>query len=144
MKAIIYTEYGSPEVLRFQEVEKPTPKENEVLVKIHAASSNAADVDLMRGRYQPPFSRKPRFEILGSDIAGRIEAVGRSITQFQIGDEILADLTKPGFGAFAEYVCVPEKELRLKPVSMTFEQAATIPQSAVVAIQGIKKKKKKN
>ncbi|MBY8992064.1 MAG: NAD(P)-dependent alcohol dehydrogenase [Candidatus Lokiarchaeota archaeon] len=143
MKAIVYTEYGSPEVLQLQEVEKPTPKENEVLVKIHAASLNAADLDLMRGRYQPPFSRKPRYEILGSDIAGRIEAAGRSIKQFQIGDEILADLTKPGFGAFAEYVCVPEKELRLKPVSMTFEQAATIPQSAVVAIQGLKKKKKR-
>ncbi|GAG22962.1 unnamed protein product, partial [marine sediment metagenome] len=73
MKAIVCTKYGPPDVLQFKEVEKPTPKDNEVLVKVHAASVNASDVEIMRGRYQPPFSRKPRYEILGSDIAGRIE-----------------------------------------------------------------------
>jgi NADPH:quinone reductase-like Zn-dependent oxidoreductase len=141
MKAIVYIKYGPPEVLQLKEVETPTPKENEVLVKIHAASLNAADLDFLRGRMQPPFSRKPRFKILGSDIAGRIEAIGRNVMHYQPEDEIFADLTQCGLGAFAEYVCVPENEIRLKPVSMTFEEAATIPQAAVLALQGLCKKR---
>jgi len=106
MKAIVYTKYGSPDVLPFKEVEKPTPKDNEVLVKVHAASINAADLDALRGSFQ--VSRKPRYKILGSDLAGRIEAVGRNVKQFQPSDEIFVDLSECGFGAFAEYVCVPE------------------------------------
>ena len=141
MKAIVCTKYGSPDVLEFKEVEKPTPKDNEVLVKIHAASVNSSDVEIMRGRYQPPFSRKPRYEILGSDIAGQIEAVGSNIEQFQPGNEIFGDLFGCGLGAFAEYVCVPEKVLTLKPASMTFEEAATLPQAAIVALQGLRKKR---
>ncbi len=141
MKAIVCTKFGSPDVLQFKEVEKPTPKDNEVLVKVHAASVNASDVEIMRGRYQPPFSRKPRYEILGSDIAGRIETVGSNIEQFQPGDDIFGDLFGCGWGAFAEYVCVPEKVLTLKPASMTFEDAATLPQAAIVALQGLRKKR---
>jgi len=141
MKAIVCTKYGPPDVLQFKEVEKPIPKDNEVLVKVHVASVNASDVEIMRGRYQPPFSRKPRYEILGSDIAGRIEAVGSNIEQFQRGDDIFGDSFGCGLGAFAEYVCVPEKILTLKPASITFEDAATLPQAAIIALQGLRKKR---
>ena len=140
MKAIVYTKYGPPDVLELKEVEKPAPKDNEVLVKIHAASVNAADLDWVRGipliRLTGPI--KPKIKILGSDIAGRVEAVGRNVRQLQPGDEVLGDLSMCGFGAFAEYVCVPENALVLKSASMTFEQAAAVPQAAVVALQGLR------
>ncbi|KKL68374.1 hypothetical protein LCGC14_2125640 [marine sediment metagenome] len=139
MKAIVYTKYGPPDVLQLKEVEKPTPKDNEVLVKAHASSLNAADLDCLRGKMQ--FSRKPRYKILGSDIAGRIETVGSNVKQFQPGDDIFVDLSVCGFGAFAEYVCVPEKELVLKSASMTFEDAATLPQAAILALQGLRDKR---
>jgi len=139
LKAIVYTEFGPPDVLQLEELEKPTPKDNEVLVKVHAASLNAADLDYLRGRMQ--FSRKPRYKILGSDIAGRIEAIGRNVKQFQPDDEIFVDLSVCGFGAFAEYTCVPEKVLTLKPASMTFEEAATLPQAAILALQGLRDKR---
>ena len=140
MKAIVCTKYGSPDVLQLKEVEKPTPKEDEVLVKVHAASLNAADLETLRGtplvRIGGPL--KPRYKILGSDIAGRIEAVGRNVKQFQPGDEIWGDLSAHGYGTFAEYVCVPENALRLKPASMTFEEAAAVPSAAVVALQNLR------
>ena len=141
MKAIVYTEYGSPDVLHLQEVEKPTPKEDEALVKIHAASINAADLEILRGNWSARFGGplKPKHKILGSDIAGRIEAVGRNVKQFQPGDEIWGDLSIPlGYGAFAEYVCVPENALRLKPARMTFEQAAAIPSAGANALQNLR------
>ena len=141
MKAIIYTKYGPPDVLQLKEVEKPTPKDNEVLVKVHAVSLNAADLDFLRGRYQSPFSRKPRYNILGSDIAGRVELVGRNVKQFQLGDEVFGDLFGCGLGAFAEYVCAPEKVLTLKPASMKFEEVATLPQSGLLALQGLRDKR---
>jgi NADPH:quinone reductase-like Zn-dependent oxidoreductase len=139
MKAIVYTKYGSPAVLQLKEVAKPTPKDNEVLVKIRAASLNAADFETMRGvfvvRITAPL--KPMHKILGSDIAGQVEEVSR-VKYFQPGDEIWADLSYPyGFGAFAEYVCVPEDALRLKPASMTFEEAAAIPTAGAVALQNL-------
>ncbi len=142
MKAIVYTKYGPPDGLQLKEVEKPIPKDNEVLVKIQASSLNAADLDFLRGTF---FSRvigpfKPKYKILGSDIAGRVEAVGRNVEQFQPGDEIFGDLFYHGFGAFAEYVCVTENALALKPVSMTFEEAATLPQSGLLALQGLRDK----
>ena len=118
MKAIVCTKYGSPDVLKFKEVEKPTPKDNEALVKIHAASLNAGDFETLRGVFMVRMGapRKPRYKILGSDIAGRVEAVGRNVKQFQPGDEIWGDLSWPyGFGTFAEYVCVSENALALKP-----------------------------
>jgi len=144
MKAIVYEKYGPPEVLQLKEVEKPVPKDNEALVKVHTASLNAADLETLRGdfivRMTSPL--KPMYKILGSDVAGRIEAVGRNVKQFQPGDEIWGDLSYPlGFGTFAEYVCVPENALRLKPVNMTFEEAAAIPTAALVALQNLLSKR---
>jgi NADPH:quinone reductase-like Zn-dependent oxidoreductase len=140
MKAIVYTKYGSPDVLQLKEVEKPTPKDNEALVKVLAASLNAADFEMLRGTWSARFGGllKPRHKILGSDIAGRIEAVGRNVKQFHPGDEVFGDLSECGFGAFAEYVCVPENALRLKPASMTFEEAAALPTAGVVALQNLR------
>ncbi len=147
MKAIVCTQYGSPDVLQFKEVEKPTPRDNEALVKVHATSLNATDLEVLRGDFVVRIAAplKPKYRILGSDIAGRIEAVGSSVTQFQPGDEIWGDLSflsnLRNFGAFAEYVCIPENALRLKPASMTFEQAAAIPTAAVVALQNLRGKR---
>jgi len=143
MKAIVYTKYGPPDVLKLIEVEKPTPNDNEVLVKVYASSLNAADVDYLRGKpmVRPGGLRKPKYKILGSDIAGQVEIVGRSVNQFQPGDEIFLDSSVCGFGAFAEYACVPENALMLKPASMTFEEAATIPQAAILALQGLRDKR---
>ena len=143
MKAIVYTKYGPPDVLQLKEVEKPTPKDNEVLVKIHAASVNDWDWGLLRGK---PFVnrllfglRKPKVKILGCDIAGRVEAVGRNVKQFQPGDEVFGDISGCGMGGFAEYVCARENVLAPKSASMTYEQAAAVPQAAVLALQGLRK-----
>jgi NADPH:quinone reductase-like Zn-dependent oxidoreductase len=140
LKAILFTKYGPPDVLQLKEVEKPTPKDNEALVKVHAASLNAADFEYRRGVFVVRLLYrgllKPKYKILGSDIAGRVETVGRNVKQFKPGDEIWGDLSFPyGFGTFAEYVCIPENALRLKPASMTFEEAAAVPTAAVVALQ---------
>ncbi len=146
MKAIIYTKYGSPEVLQLKEVDKPVPKENEVLVKIYAASVNSWDWDLLNGK---PFLvriigglRKPRHKILGADIAGRVETVGKNVTQFKTGDEVFGDIAGSGFGGFAEYVVVPEKLLARKSPAMTFEQSASLPQAGLLALQGLRYKGK--
>jgi len=143
MKAIVYTKYGPPELLQLKEVERPTPQDNEVLVKVHAASLNAADLEYLRGTSMIRFGGllKPKYRILGSDIAGRVEAVGRNVKQFQPGDEIFGDLFYCGFSAFAEYVCAPEKALALKPVNITFEEVATLPQSGLLALQGLRDKR---
>ncbi len=140
MKAIVYTKYGPPDVLELKEAEKPTPKEDEVLVKVHAASVNAADWHLLRGK---PFLvrlmgfglLKPKKKILGSDIAGLVEAVGRNVKQFQPGDEVFGM-----GGGFAEYVCAREDALALKPANISFEEAAAIPIAAVTALQGLRDK----
>lgn len=142
MKAIIYTQYGSPDVLQFKEVEKPTPKDNEVLIKVHASSLNAADWHHMRGA--PWLFRlacglqKPRNIFFGADVAGRIEAVGKDITQFRPGDEVFGDLSKCGRGALAEYVCATEDALVLKPASISFEEAAAMPVASVTALGGLR------
>jgi NADPH:quinone reductase-like Zn-dependent oxidoreductase len=128
VKAIVYTRYGSPDVLQFEEVEKPAPKEDEVLVKIHAASVNAGDLETLRGEWSARFGGpfRPINKIPGTDLAGRVEAVGVNVKQYQPGDDVWGDLSYPyGFGSFAEYVCVSEDALALKPASMTFEEAAT-------------------
>ncbi len=145
MKAIIYTKYGPPDVLRLEEVEKPAPKDNEVLMKVHAASLNAADWHILRGK--PFFLRlmgngllRPKNKILGADIAGRVEAVGRNVKEFQPGDEVFGDISECGWGGFAEYVCASENALVLKPASMTFEEAAAVPLAAVTALQGLREK----
>jgi NADPH:quinone reductase-like Zn-dependent oxidoreductase len=141
MKAIVYTEYGPPDVLQLKEVEKPTPKENEVLVKVHAASINYGDLPVLRGeplqRLMGGGLRKPRHKILGDDIAGCVEAVGENVEQFHPGDEVFGLSI---FGAFAEYACAKEKLLVLKPASMTFEQAAAIPFAAITALNGLRDK----
>ena len=143
MKAIVCTKYGPPEVLQLKEVEKPSPNDDEVLINIYAASLNAADFEYLRGAWSARIvgPLKPRYKILGSDIAGRIETVGRNIEQFQPGDEVFGDSSLCGFGAFAEYVCVPENALALKPASMTYEEVATYPQAAIVALQGLREKR---
>jgi len=142
MKAIVYTKYGPPDVLELKEVEKPIPKDNEVLVKIHAASANAGDWHLLRA--DPFFVRlmglgllKPKNKILGWDIAGRVEAVGRDVRQFQPADEVFGAVS---CGGFAEYACVSENALVLKPTSMTFEEAAAVPVAALTALQGLRDK----
>jgi NADPH:quinone reductase-like Zn-dependent oxidoreductase len=143
MKAIVYKKYGPPEVLQLEEMEKPAPQDNEFLIKVHAASINDWDWGLLRGK---PFMNRLLFgllkpnKILGCDIAGRIEAVGRNVTQFQPGDEVFGDLSGCGFGAFAEYVCVRDYALALKPASMTFEEAAAVPQAAILALLGLRDK----
>ncbi|MBE7383041.1 MAG: NAD(P)-dependent alcohol dehydrogenase [Leptolyngbya sp. SIO1E4] len=142
MKAIVQTEYGSPEVLRLAEVDKPVPQDNEVRVKVQAASVNASDWHLMRGA---PFLLrlmfgglfKPTVKTLGADVAGRVEAVGKDVTQFQPGDEVFGDLSECGFGTFAEYVCADETAWVLKPATVTFEQAAAVPAAAMAALQAL-------
>jgi len=145
MKAIVYTKYGPPDdVLELKEVEKPTPSDDEVLVEVHAASVNHTDLHLVTG--EPFVARlwsgllEPKHNIPGGDIAGRVEAVGRNVKQFQPGDEVFGDKAACGWGAFAQYVCVPENELALKPARMTFEEAAAVPQAAVSALQALRDK----
>ena len=145
MKAIVTTEYGPPEVLQLKEVQAPTPQDNEVLVKVHAASVNDGDTSMVRGkpfvvRLMPGGLLKPNTRIPGGDIAGRIEAVGKDVKQFQPGDEVFGDIGASGFGAFAEYVAVPENVVVLKPADTTFEEAAAVCQAAVVALQGLRDK----
>ncbi len=144
MKAIVCTKNGSPlDVLQLKEVAKPTPTDNEVLVKIHAASLNAADFEILRGAWTARMGGplKPMHNIPGSDMAGRVEALGKNVKQFQPNDDVFGDLFMSGFGAFAEYVCVPEKVLMRKPAIMTFEEVATYPQSALIALQGLRGKR---
>jgi NADPH:quinone reductase-like Zn-dependent oxidoreductase len=137
----VYHKYGSPDVLKLEEVEKPTPQDDEILVKVHAASVNAADWHIMRGK---PFLvrlmgfglLKPKYKILGADIAGRVEAVGRNVKQFQPGDEVFGNIR----GGFAEYVCAREDALVLKPATLSFEEAAAVPIAAVTALQGLRDK----
>jgi NADPH:quinone reductase-like Zn-dependent oxidoreductase len=139
MKAIVYEKYGSPDVLHLTEVEKPIPSDDEVLIKIHAVSVNRSDWEGLIGK--PLYARlggllKPHEHILGSDIAGRVEMVGRSNQQFQIGDDVFGELA--GYaGGFAEYVCARGDILARKPAGLTFEEAAAIPQAGVIALQGI-------
>lgn len=143
MKAVVYGEYGGPEVLRVADVEIPPPGDDEVLVRVMAGSVNAGDWHLMRGS---PFLvrlvyggyRRPRFPILGVDISGRVEAIGRSVKDFQPGDEVVADLSESGFGGFAEYVRVPVSAVVRKPATISFEVAATVPTAAVAALQALR------
>jgi NADPH:quinone reductase-like Zn-dependent oxidoreductase len=140
MKAIVCTKYGPPDSLQLKEVKKPIPKDDEVLVKVCAASLNAADLETLRGVFinRMVSPSKPMHKIPGTDLAGQVIEVGRNVKQFQSGDEIWGDLSFPlCSGTFAEYVCVPENALRVKPVSMTFEEAAAIPTAGVVALQNL-------
>ncbi len=146
MKAIYATEYGSPDVLSLQEVPTPSPEADEVLIKVHAASVNAGDWHLMRG--EPKIMRmmfgirKPKVNVLGTDVAGTIEAVGSEVTDFTKGDAVYGDASGSGFGTFAEYVCVKQKTVALKPESMSFDEAATVPSASVTALQAVRDKGK--
>jgi NADPH:quinone reductase-like Zn-dependent oxidoreductase len=140
MKAIIYTEYGGPEVLQLQEVGKPTPKDDEVLVKVHAASINYIDWQMLTGesfflRLTSGGLLKPKNKILGDDVAGRVEAVGVNVKRFQPGDSVFGI---SNFDAFAEYACVPENALALKPASMTFDEAAAVPEAGTTALRSLR------
>ena len=145
MKAIVYTRYGSPDVLQLKEVAKPAPKDDEVLIKVHAASINSRDWRLMRAN--PFFIRfmvggllKPKLPILGADVAGQVEAVGSNVRQFRPGDEVFGCISTYDRGTFAEYVCAKESDIVLKPANVSFEQAAAVPLAARTALQGLRDK----
>ncbi|MCI0575105.1 MAG: NAD(P)-dependent alcohol dehydrogenase [Chloroflexi bacterium] len=142
MKAIVYTEYGSPDVLKLEEVEKSVPTDDEILVKVYAVSVNRSDWEGLTGK--PLYARigglrKPSNKILGSDVAGRVEMVGRNNKDFQPGDEVFGEMGDY-HGGFAEYVCTRGRSWALKPAGITFEEAAAIPQAGVIALQGIRDK----
>ncbi|PKN97338.1 MAG: alcohol dehydrogenase [Chloroflexi bacterium HGW-Chloroflexi-4] len=146
MKAMICPRYGSPDVLQLREVEKPTPQPDEVLIQIHAASLNSRDLRMLRAnpifmRLMPGGLFRPRNNIFGGDLAGRVEAVGRNVKQFKPGDEVFGFLpSSTGKGTFAEFVCASENLLTLKPANLTFEQAAAVPLAAMTALQGLRDK----
>jgi NADPH:quinone reductase-like Zn-dependent oxidoreductase len=139
MKAIVYTRYGPPDVLQLKDIAKPTPKDDELLIKIHATSVNRSDWECLIGK--PLYARfggllRPGRRILGSDIAGRVEAVGKDNKNFQAGDKVFGDILEH-MGGFAEYVCVRGNAMALKPAAMSFEEASTLPQAGVIALQGM-------
>ncbi len=140
MKAITYYRYGTPDVLTLEEVEQPTPTDDQLLIKVHAVSINGSDRENLVGKplyVRMAGLRQPRYPILGSDIAGHVVSVGKNITEFQPGDEIFGEI--PGYhGGFAEYVCTGGATMIRKPAALTFEQAAAIPQAGVIALQGIR------
>src|SRR4051794_289847 len=143
MKAIIRETYGPPDVLHLEDVAVPTLRDGDVLVRVRAASANAGDWHLLRGT---PFPfrlvaglRIPRFKIIGTDVAGRVETVGRNITEFRPGDEVFGELSRCGFGAYAEFAAAPAKALALKPANLSFEEAATLPTAGCTALQGLRK-----
>jgi len=145
MKAMVLEKYGSPDFFALKEVEKPKPRNNEVLVKVVAVSINSWDWEILIAR---PFVNrliagllKPkRIKVLGCDIAGRVEAVGKNVKQFQPGDDVFGDLSGCGWGGFAEFVCARDNSLETKPASMSFEQAAAIPQAGLLALQALRYK----
>ncbi|OLB34158.1 MAG: alcohol dehydrogenase [Acidobacteria bacterium 13_2_20CM_57_17] len=141
MKAIVYSNYGSPDVLKCEEIEKPVPKDNEVLIRVRAASLNPVDGHLMRGPLPlRPMTglRKPRNARLGVDVAGQVETVGRNVTQFKPGNEVFGACR----AALAEYACASESRLAMKPNKVTFEQAASVPVAGLTALQGLRDKGK--
>lgn len=146
MKAIVRDKYGPPDVLRLEEVPTPTPAANEVLVEVHAAAVNRADWEILRGT--PLWVRlvgfgltRPRAPILGSNLAGSIAAIGGTVSEFDVGDDICGDILNHGLGAFAEYVCVPEDAVIVrKPANLTFEEAASVPEAGLIALRAIRDK----
>ncbi len=141
MKAIVYRKYGSPEELQLSEIEKPVPNDHEILVKVQAASVNSWDWDLLTGKplvYRLMFGIfKPKYPVIGSDIAGRVVEVGAKVTDFKVGDDVFGDLSGNGFGAFAEYARARAMVMALKPANITFATAAAIPQAGILALQGL-------
>ena len=145
MKAIVRSIYGSPDVLELKEVERPAPRDNEVLIKVHAASLNAYDwhmltADMFPVRLMGGGLLKPKMKILGADLAGRIEAVGKNATQFRPGDDVFGDVAGSDSGSFAEYACGRENRLASKPAHLSFEEAAAVPMAALTALQALRDK----
>jgi NADPH:quinone reductase-like Zn-dependent oxidoreductase len=143
MKAIVTTRYGPPEVLQLREIATPAPAEDEVLIKLYASSVNPLDSFSMRGPlfFLPMIGRllKPKHKVIGADIAGRVESVGRDVKQFQPGDEVFGgSFGRNGMGGFAEYVCALEDSLAQKPANISFEEAAAVPVAAITALQGLR------
>lgn len=146
MKAIVRDKYGSPDVLRLEEVPTPTPGENEIRVKVHAAAVNKGDWEILHG--SPLWVRlvgfgvfRPGIRILGSNFAGRVESVGAGVSQFKVGDDVCGDLLEHGMGGFAEYVCVPEGAAVVhKHADLSYEEAASMPEAGLIALQGIRDK----
>ncbi|NUO19382.1 NAD(P)-dependent alcohol dehydrogenase [bacterium] len=142
MKAITFSQYGSPDVLKYEDVPTPTPKDDEVLIKVHASSVNAADWHLLRAdpflvRFMMGFT-KPKINILGGDVAGTVEAIGRNVREFKVGDEVFGDVFDENLGGFAEYKCAREKYLVAKPKNLSFEEAAAVPLASVTAYYGLR------
>lgn len=143
MRAMVQDDYGSPDVLRLEDIDRPVPKDREVLIEVHASSVNAGDWHMMRGT---PFLirlmfggiLKPKITTLGADVAGRVVAVGKDVTQFQPGDEVFGDVSDSGRGAFAEYVCAPAAAVVLKPAEISFSAAAVVPAAAMAALQALR------
>jgi len=149
MKAIVRSSYGSPDVLELRDIAKPVVKDDEVLVRVRASSVNTADIDYLRGR--PTFARitpglyglrAPTNRVLGLNVAGQVEAVGKDVTGLRPGDEVFGDMTQHGFGAFAEYVSAPERAFAMQPAGMTYEDSATLPHAAVLALQALRSGRK--
>src|ERR1051325_4550691 len=143
MKAIVRETYGSPDVLHVEDVPLPTLRDGDLLVRVHAASANAGDWHLLRGTPLPfrlvAGLRRPKFKIIGTDVAGRVEAVGKAVTQFRPGDEVFGELSRCGFGAYAAFVAAPEQAFALKPANLSFEEAAALPTAGCTALQGLRK-----
>jgi NADPH:quinone reductase-like Zn-dependent oxidoreductase len=146
MKAIVYEEYGSPDVLELKDADNPTPMDNEVLVKVNAAAVNAADLHFLRA--DPFLIRlmsgllKPKKKILGTDLAGQVEAIGKNVKQFKSGDEIFGNIFGGREGTFAEYACARENAIIKKPANISFEEAAAVPMAAFTALQSLRDKGK--
>ena len=149
MKAIVATKFGSPEALQLQEIKKPTPKNNEILVKVHATTVSAEDGRMRSFTFPPLFSlparitlgfTKPKHPIYGIELAGEVEAVGRDVTRFQTGDQVFASTLTEHFGAHAPYECLPEQAIvAIKPANITYEEAATVPIGATTALRLLRK-----
>lgn len=143
MKAIVRDVYGSPDVLRLGDVPTPIARDGAVLIRAHAASANAGDWHVLRGTPLPfrlvAGLTKPKYRVIGNDIAGTIEAVGPNVTRFKPGDEVFGEVSRCGFGAYAEYVVARENALALKPENLSFEEAASLPTAGCTAVQGLRK-----
>jgi len=145
MQAMVFSTYGASNVLELKEIDRPEPQDKEVLIKVCAVSINDWDWGLLQGkpfvnRMMNGLCKPKRTQVLGSDVAGRVISIGKGVTQFTLGDEVFGDLSGCGWGGFAEYVCAPAQALTLKPSTMTFEQAAAMPQAALLALQGLSDK----
>jgi len=144
MKAIVFTQYGLPDGLELKEVPKPEPRDDELLIRVHASSINSWDWEFLTGKpiinrlFYGLFKPRPGKQILGSDVSGTVEAIGKAVKRFQPGDEVFGDLWD-NWGGFAEYACAKETALELKPLHSTFAEAASVPQAGVLALQGLLK-----